>query len=163
MPASQGVHVPQIPPHLHERYGIRPTSPWRYLWSGIAVLLVTFVAVYFVARFAATRNAAAAVIAWSFDDNQRVALTIDANPDPSDRWCAVRAQSFDKVDVGFVLLPITAGADRLTYTMQVLARPVSVEVVGCNADPRRIAGPQFDPGVLPPAQAAPGMTPGVWQ
>ena len=155
--------MPDIPPHLHERYGVRPPSKLRFVWAALAIATVGFVAVYFVTRFYTTRNAEAALIEWSAITDTRVSLTIQANADDADRWCAVRAQSFDQFDVGFVVIPVSAPAQKVVYDMNTLERPFNVDVVGCAKDPRRIFGPQFPPGVLPPAQDEPGLAPGVWQ
>lgn len=155
--------MPEIPLHLHERYGVRPPSPWRYLWAALAVAAVAFVAVYFVTRFYATRNAEASIIEWSPISATEITLRFDVNEGRAERWCAVRAQSFDQFDVGFAVVPVTAAAQQVTYTMATLERPFAVDVVGCDIDPLQLRGPQFPPGVLPPVQAAPGITPGLWQ
>ena len=78
--------MPDIPPHLHERYGVRPPSKLRFVWAALAIATVGFVAVYFVSRFYTTRNAEAALIEWSAITDTRVSLTIQANADDADRW-----------------------------------------------------------------------------
>lgn len=155
--------MPEIPPHLHERYGIRPPSKWRYLWAALAIATTAFVGIYFVTRFYATRPAEASIIEWSPINDTRITLTFDVNAGDGDRWCAVRAQAFDQYDVGFVVLPVSAAAQQVTYSMTTLEKPFAVDVVGCDAEPTQLRGPQFAPGVLPPAQEAPGRAPGLWQ
>lgn len=155
--------MPDIPPHLHERYGIRPPSKWRFVWAALAVATLAFVGIYYVARFNATKNAEASIIEWSATSNTQVTLTFDVNAGRGERWCAVRAQAFDQFDVGFVVLPVSPPAQRVTYTMTTLEKPFAVDVVGCDEDPLQLFGPQFPPGVLPPAQTAPGRAPGLWQ
>lgn len=153
----------EIPPHLHERYGIRPPSKLRPLWVAMGVLAIGSVLTFFVFRFVATRNAAAALIEWSELGDTRVSVTFQVNAESGERWCAIRAQAFDQFDVGFAVLPVSAAAQTITYEMNTLDAPFAVDLVGCNTDPYKLRGPQFPPGVLPPAQDAPGRAPGVWQ
>jgi len=155
--------MPEIPPHLHERYGIRPPSRWHWIGYVAAIAAGAFVAVYFVSRYSATQQASASIIEWAPVDGTSITLTFQANAADRDRFCAVRAQDFDQYDVGFVVLPVSAKAQSVTYIMRTLTKPFAVDVVGCNTDPTEIFGPQFAPGVLPPPQDAPGMAPGVWQ
>ena len=153
----------EIPPHLHERYGIRPQSKFRLLWITLSALTVAAVLTFFVFRFVATRNAEAALIEWSTLGETRVAVTFQVNAESSERWCAIRAQAFDQFDVGFAVLPVSPAAQTITYEMNTLAAPFVVDLVGCHTDPYKLRGPQFPPGVLPPAQDAPGRAPGLWQ
>lgn len=153
----------EIPPHLHDRYGIRPPSKFRVFWIALAVLSVGAVLTFFVFRFVATRNAGAALIEWSSLGSTRVSVTFQVNAESGERWCAMRAQSFDQFDVGFAVLPVSAAAQTVTYEMNTLEEPFTVELIGCDTNPFRLRGPQFPPGVLPPAQDAPGRAPGVWQ
>ena len=153
----------EIPPHLHERYGIRPPSKFRVLWIAISALSIGAVLTFVVFRFVATRNAEAALIEWSTLGETRISVTFQVNAESGERWCAIRAQTFDQFDVGFAVLPVSAAAQTITYEMNTLAAPFTVDLVGCDTDPFRLRGPQFPPGVLPPAQDAPGRAPGVWQ
>lgn len=155
--------MPEIPQHLHERYGIRPPSKLRFLWIALGVATIALVGAYYATRFYATRPVEASIIEWSPLAADRIALTFQVNAGDEDRWCAVRAQDVRQFDVGFVVLPVTAAAQTVTYEMRTLERPFAVDVVGCSSDPTRIRGPQFEPGVLPPAQDLPGRAPGLWQ
>lgn len=153
----------EIPPHLHERYGVRPPSKLRALWVVLSIVAIGSVLTFFMFRFVVTRNAEAALIEWATLENTRVTVTFQVNAESGPRWCAIRAQSFDQFDVGFVVLPVSEAAQKVTYEMNTLAEPFVVDLVGCNTDPFKLRGPQFPPGVLPPAQDAPGRAPGLWQ
>lgn len=155
--------MPQIPPHLHDRYGVRPPSRWRWLGYSAAIAAVAFVGGFYVLRFTASQQATAAIIEWAPVGSDSIRLTFQANAETRNRYCAIRAQDFDQFDVGFVVLPVSPEAQTVTYVMRTLSKPFAVDVVGCDTDPTRIFGPQFAPGVLPPAQEAPGFAPGIWQ
>ena len=150
-----------IPPHLHERYGIRPPSPWR--WVAIAAALVVFVptGIYAASRYVATQQVPFALISWSAVDEHQVRVMWKLDARSERRWCVVRGQDFDHFDVGFAVVPVEAHATQVEYTMTTTERPLAVDVVACDADAYALPGPQFLPGVLPPEQQAPGLTPGV--
>lgn len=124
---------------------------------------MAFIGSYYVLRYNATNQASATIIEWAPLDDTSITLTFQANAAAEDRYCAVRAQAFDQYDVGFAIVPVGAQAQSITYVMHTLAKPFAVDVVGCHPDPTKLYGPQFAPGVLPPAQDAPGLAPGVWQ
>lgn len=150
----------EIPPHLHERYGIRPPNPWRWLAVGAAIVVVAPVLGYAASRYVATQQIPYALISWASTDEHHVRVDWKLDANSGRQWCAVRAQSFDHLDVGFVVVPVTPGRSSVSYVMTTLQRPVAVDVENCTSNPSELLGPQFPPGVLPPQQAAPGLAPG---
>ena len=152
-----------IPPHLHDRYGIRPPSRWRWVALAAAALVVVPVAVYAGSRYIATQSQPYALMQWgASDDGTSVQVTFRTSAYDTTMWCVVRAQDFDHNDVGFAVVRVAAGTTDMDYTLATIAHPVAVDVVTCNPDPYALPGPQFQPGVLPPAQQAPGIAPGFY-
>lgn len=150
-----------IPPHLHERYGIRPPSPLRWIAVGLALVVAVPTGIYAASRYVSTQQVPFALISWASVDEQHVQLLWKLDPVAKQRWCVLRAQDFDHFDVGFAVVPVAAGVDSVEYEMATLERPLAVDVEACETDPYALPGPQFPPGVRPPVQAAPGLTPGV--
>ena len=153
-----------IPPHLHDRYGIRPRSPWFI--PGLAAVTIAALAFggWVGSRFLASRNPAFAMQTWTVIDDTHIDLQLEVAASDAPRWCGIRAQDFEHFDVGYVILPVAATEDtvRLTYRMHVLTRPTAIDILDCTPDPLTLAGAQFAPGVLPPAQEQPGRAPGLW-
>jgi hypothetical protein len=150
-----------IPPHLHERYGIRPVSPVRWVALGLALLLAVPAGIYAASRYVATQRIPFALISWSVLSNEQVQVLWKLDASDQRQWCAVSAQDFDHYDVGFAVVAIAAGTASVTYVMNVSQRPIAVELAGCASSPYALAGPQFRPGLVPPPQPAPGLAPGV--
>ena len=155
------MRVNEIPPHLHARYGIRPKSPWR--WVGLGVVLVFAVpsGLYAASRYVATQRIPFALISWSAESSSSVHVLWKLDANGQRQWCALSAQDFDHYDVGFAVVPVPVGATSMTYDLNVTERPLAVEIAGCANSPYDLAGPQFPPGVLPPAQPTPGFAPGI--
>lgn len=151
-----------IPPHLHDRYGIRPASPWRWVAVACALVLTVPIGIYAAGRYVATQQVPFALISWASRDDTHISVVWRFDATAERRWCAIRAQDFDHYDLGFAVVPIAAGATQQQYLLHTTAHPLAVDIVGCTADPFTLAGPQFRPGVLPPKQTAPGLTPGVY-
>lgn len=151
-----------IPPHLHERYGIRPPSPWRWVAVAAALVVLLPTGIYAASRYVATQQVPFALISWAAADDQHVSVMWKLDARSERRWCVVRAQDFEHFDVGFAVVPVDAGATQAEYVLATTQRPLAVDVVACEADPYALPGAQFLPGVLPPAQQAPGLAPGVY-
>ena len=151
-----------IPPHLHARYGIRPPSPWRWVAVAAALLIGVPVLGYAASRYVATQQRPFALISWASLAPTRVEVEWQVQPSDELRWCAIRAQDFDRFDVGYVVVPVEPGRRGGIYVMRTIERPLAVDVVACDTDPYALPGPQFLPGALPPRQVAPGLTPGVY-
>lgn len=152
-----------IPPHLHARYGITPPSRWRWLaWALVAAFFVP-VLTYAASRYVATQSATYTVYSWAVSAHgDSVRVTVHTSSAPQRQWCAIRAQDVRHFDVGFAVLPIAGRATSTTFTMATLAPPLAVDVLDCRGDPYALPGPQFAPGVRPPAQPAPALAPGVY-
>jgi len=150
-----------VPPHLHERYGVRPPSPLRWVAVGLALVVVVPAGLYAASRYVATQRIPYALISWvpQGEHQARVLWKLDASSDR--QWCALRAQDFEHFDVGFAVVPVEPGATSVQYVMATRARPMALDVVACETDPYGLPGPQFPPGVRPPDQPAPGYAPGV--
>ena len=151
-----------IPPQLHARYGIRPPSPWRWVAAGAALVVAAPLGVYAAGRYVATQQVPFALISWASLDEHRAHVLWKLDFASARQWCVVRAQSFDHFDVGFAVVPVDAGISSVEYELATLERPLAVDIEACENDPYALPGPQFPPGVRPPAQAAPGLTPGVY-
>ncbi len=155
------MRVNDIPPHLHERYGIRPKSPWRWVALGLVLVVAVPSGLYAASRYVDTQRIPFALISWSAESSSRVRVLWKLDAYDRRQWCAVSAQDFDHYDVGFAVVPVPAGVTAVTYTLNVTERPLAVEIADCADSPYDLAGPQFPPGVLPPEQPAPGLAPGV--
>lgn len=151
-----------IPPHLHERYGIRPPSPLRWIALALAAVVALPTGIYAASRYVATQQVPFALISWAALDEHRVHVLWKLDASSKRQWCVVRAQDFDHFDVGFAVVPVSAGVDSVEYELATLERPLAVDIEACDTDPYALPGPQFPPGVRPPAQAAPGLAPGVY-
>ncbi len=152
-----------IPPHLHARYGITPPSPWRWLGWALAIAVLFPVLTYAASRYVVTQSATYTVYSWAPNaTGKSIRVTFHTSTASTRQWCAIRAQDFDHFDVGFAVLPVAGTSTSTTFTMATLARPLVVDVIDCSADPYSLPGPQFEPGVRPPAQQAPALAPGVY-
>lgn len=156
------VRAQDIPPHLHARYGIRPASPWRWVALTAAAIVVLPVGLYAASRYVVTQQVPFALISWAAERDTRVQVLWRLDPIDERRWCVLRAQDFERFDVGFAVVPVPAGTAEMSYPLTTTARPTAVDVLACEADPYALPGPQFPPGVLPPAQPAPGLAPGAY-
>ncbi len=152
----------EIPPHLHERYGITPPSPWRWVVVAAVVIVTLPVALYAASRYVATQSAEYSLVSWAASSDTDVTVTWKVKASAERQWCALRAQDFDHVDVGFAIVPVSSGTTDVTYLMHTNAHPVAVDVFACDTDPYELPGASFAPGVLPPAQELPGIAPGIY-
>ncbi len=152
-----------IPPHLHARYGLRPPSRWRWLAWAVAAIVLLPTLTYAASRYVATQSATYTVFSWSASaSGDQVSVTFHTSTAPTRQWCAVRAQDTNHFDVGFAVLPVAGTTTSTTFSMATLARPLAVDVLDCQSDPYALPGPQFAPGVQPPAQQLPALAPGVY-
>ena len=152
------------PEHIQRRYGLPPRRRR-------GVLIVLIVTALFTAPLLAQ-------FAWRSGTEQGV-LTMPSHEVISDSTvrlrlnyagrdrafvCAVRAQDYDRQDVGYAYLQLPPGAARTwEYPLRTRHRTVLAAVVACQPglDPTRLPAPQFPPGVKPPEQQPPGFTPRV--
>ena len=156
------MHSRDIPPHLHDRYGITPPSPWRWVAWAAAALVVIPTGIYAASRYVVTQSAPYTLTQWAArPDGLAVDVTFSIQSSPVTRWCSIRAQNIKRFDVGFAVLRVPPGIDGGRATLTTLSSPIAVTLVDCDTDPYSLPGPQFAPGVRPPVQAAPLLTPGV--
>lgn len=152
----------EIPPHLHARYGIRPASRWRWVAIAAAVVVAAPTLAYAGWRYAASQQRPFALISWAATSDRSVTVQWKLDAASETRWCTLRAQDFDHFDVGFAVVPVAPGVTSMRYQLRTTKHPLAVDVEACALDPYALAGPQFPPGVRPPAQAQPGLAPGVY-
>ena len=154
-----------IPPHLHERYGIRPRSAWFVPGVAAVTLLALAFGGWVASRYLASKNPPFVLQTWNVSDDTHIDVQLQVSASDQPRWCGIRAQDFDHFDVGYAILPVAPATATtvVTYRMQVLERPTAVDVLDCTAEPLTLPGAQFPPGVKPPEQDAPGRAPGLWR
>ena len=151
-----------IPPHLHERYGITPASRMRWVAAALVAAVAVPTGLYAASRYVATQSAEYSLITWAATSDTDVTVTWKVKPSETRQWCALRAQNFDHFDVGFAVVPVAAGSNEATFVMHTTEHPVAVDVFQCSTDVYALPGASFEPGVQPPAQDLPGLAPGVY-
>lgn len=152
-----------IPVQLHARYGLRPPSRWHWLGWALAAAVVLPIGTYAASRYVVTQSATYNLSSWSWQAQSRSAIvTLRTTASTDVQWCAIRAQDFDRFDVGYAVVRVPPAAMSTSFRLSLLAEPVIIEVVECASDPYSLPGPQFRPGLQPPAQQAPALTPGVY-
>ena len=152
-----------IPVQLHARYGIRPPSRWRWLGWALAALVVLPIGTYAASRYVVTQSATYSLSSWSWQARSHSATaTLRTTASIDVQWCAIRAQDFDRFDVGYAVVRVPRAAMNTSFRLALLAEPVIIEVVDCASDPYSLPGPQFRPGLQAPVQRPPALTPGVY-
>ncbi len=145
----------QLSPAMRERYGLDQRS-WGTgaLVGGIVV--VSAAALAFVG-FNMTRTPIdVQVIGWDETPADHVVVDfVVSRPDGMAVECAVRAQDRTHIDVGYGIVEIPAGQERvrMDYPLAIIAKSANAEVLGCApVGELRVIPPQFPPGVVPPSQ-----------
>jgi hypothetical protein len=98
------------------------------------------------------------LLSWKAMGSDHVTITFQAEPDATlPVTCILRAQDSNRIDLGYatITIPPTADQDMVlrTYNLRTLAPAYTAELLGCEAGGTpRVPGPQFPPGVVPPAQ-----------
>ncbi len=151
-----------LSPAMKERYGIRPRSPGRLLATGLVVgMLVGFV--FFAGWRLANPPVQARLITYLSTSTTQTDVTWEVSRSADATvYCVLRGRDAQRRDVGYATVTVPAGSDYLQprYTLTTLSKPAIVEVLGCDTSaPLNVDGPAFGPGVLPPAQAPPGVAP----
>lgn len=152
-----GVTRNKIPPHLYDRYGIRP-RPWRLIAAAGA--LVVGAAGYLLTSIGGNIAAGGEVtlLVWAKMPDNSVSLSWSVHrADNASVTCVIRAQDSDRFDVGYAVVRVkdTAGTPqfrtRIFARGQIFAVPTPVcEPV--EPDSSNVPGAHFRPGLLPPAQ-----------
>ena len=140
---------------MQARYGLDRRPVGR--WIGISVIVALFVGACAWAGYALTRpTVQTRLITWDDLAPDRVDITFDVRRQAADEvQCVVRAQDINRIDVGYAIVTLPAGTDRVTttYPLRTIAPAYTAELLGCAAgEPPRVPPPQFPPGVVPPDQ-----------
>lgn len=143
---------------MRARYGLDRRPIGRSI--GVAAVICVFIgALIFVARgLTASNETQTRLIEWNAVAPDRVDVTFQVvNDRATDVVCVVRAQDENRIDVGYATVTVPAGSSDdviiTTYALRTLAPAYTAELLGCAAGQGpRVPGPQFPPGVVPPAQ-----------
>ena len=152
------------PTHIQQRYGLERKAPRRWLVPIVVILAVGLLAGVRYAWRAGTEQGVLTLQAYRVDSAKTVALDLSYVPKARDFTCAVRAQDQNHHDVGFAYLHIkTTQQPNWTYRLTTRNLAASASVLGCQPGlaTDRLPPPQFPPGVKPPQQEIPGITPKV--
>lgn len=152
------------PEHIRQRYGItsrRSRTPLVIV--GVVILFMSPL----LARYAwrsGTEQGVLTMTRYEVESPTSVLLEFSYPGRERGFICAVRAQDTERADVGYAYIPLPAGPQRLwEYRLTTVGRAALASVLACQpgAVPTRLPAPQFPPGVKPPAQPPPGLTPRV--
>jgi hypothetical protein len=148
----------EIPPHLHERYGIRKK---RFPIGFVAgfLLIISLVAYAFFIRDQVTIR----LISWQANATD-VTLNWRYEGEITDTvWCLIEVQDEDRFDIGFAFVELSQTDANLTlqHTVTTTKRAFAALTPLCEKDITRLPGSFFKPGVIPPAQLPPLFAP--WQ
>lgn len=145
----------QLSPAMVERYGLDRRS-WG---TGILVagtLLASAAAIVLVSINLTRAPIDVNVIGWDESPDDHVVVDfIVSRPADLELECAIRAQDRTHVDVGYGILRVPAGEQRvrLSYPLAIIAKSANAEVLGCaEVGTLRVIEPAFPPGVVPPQQ-----------
>lgn len=145
----------QLSPEMQARYGMDHRSWGTWILAG--VLIVAFAAAFvFVSANVTAAPIEVDTIGWdeSAPDHVDVDFAV-TRPGGREVECAIRAQDATHIDVGYAVMTIPAGPERVheTYPLAIIAKSANAEVLGCATPGElHVTGPQFPPGVVPPAQ-----------
>jgi hypothetical protein len=145
----------QLSPAMVERYGL-DQRPWGS-WILGGILIVVFTAALVFVGISITRDSGSSeLLAWEVRSQEHVTVTFSVQRrEGQELECAIRAQDRTNVDVAYAIVTVPAGPASVQQVteLRTLTFPDVVEVLGC-APPGELSvmGPQFPPGVVPPAQ-----------
>ena len=152
----------ELPEHIKARYGTSNAGTSTRTIS-LAIIAVISAAIIFAIVQARSTQVASQLLAFKVISPTSVEVTWEiSRSDNEVTYCAVRAQDDQKTDVGYAIVTVPAGESHVGFTYQLTTESPAVvaEVLGCGTTTSlRVAGPQFPPGVQPPAQIAPGVAP----
>jgi hypothetical protein len=151
-----GINRELVPPHLHERYAIKPQRLWlRALVGASATVLVLGFFWTIGDRIVSEGNVT--LIGWKSVSETAVEITWTLNrPDEKSVWCIAKVQDEDRFDVGFATFWIADSGPNQTYRITVNTRGdnFAVPTPTCSAEGwDNLAGAHFKPGIFPPAQS----------
>lgn len=161
-----GVTRNKIPPHLHERYGIRP-RPWKLIGAAAAVALS--LAGYLLSSIGGNIASGGEVtlLVWAKTADDAVGISWSVNrADNASVTCVLRVQDSDRFDVGYAVVRVkdTAATPQFRTVIATRGQIYAVPTPVCEpveANNSNIPGSHFRPGLLPPAQS--GNLAAPWQ
>jgi hypothetical protein len=159
-----GINRKLVPPHLHDRYAIKPQRVWLWALVAASTAVVVLGFLWQVGnRIVDEGNVT--LIGWKSVSDTAVELTWTLNrPDGKAVWCTARVQDEDRFDVGFATFRVTETGPNQTYRITVNTRGdnFAVPTPRCSAEGwDSLAGAHFKPGIFPPAQS--GSLSAPWQ
>jgi hypothetical protein len=138
---------------MRARYGMDRRNWAPLVIAGFTAVILAFVGWLTVAE--RSTRADGTLLSWDARDGHTTAVFEVRRAQGKETRCVLRAQDRSRIDVGYAIVDIPAGADsvQVTYELATLMQAFIVELLGCaiEADPR-VNGPQFPPGVVPPEQ-----------
>lgn len=146
----------QLSPDMQARYGFNKGHKARNAIV-IGVVAVFTAVVAFVTVSLSQNNIQFRLLVWNDLPPDRVDVTFEVRK-PKDLAvvCVVRAQDSNRIDLGYQEIPIPAGSsfEQVTYSLRTLAPAFTAELLTCvrQGEVTRVPGPQFPPGIAPPAQ-----------
>ena len=148
----------EIPPHLHERYGIhKKRIPFAMLATAFVILTL------FVYTILIQDRVNIRLISWSSTETSVTLNWRFEGEIQNKMWCLLEAQDADRFDIGFAFIELDSSSSNATFphTVNTTENTFAVLAPVCNEDITRLPGSYFKPGVLPPAQLPPLYAP--WQ
>lgn len=147
-----------IPPHLHERYGIRKKRFPFGIVGGALVLLSLLVYPILIQDQVNIR-----LISWTSTDTF-VTINWRFEGEITNKvWCLLEAQDEERFDIGFAYIELgaTSSNSSFQHTLNTSEKAFAVLTPVCDEEISQLPGSYFKPGVLPPAQLPPLYAP--WQ
>ena len=140
---------------MQHRYGLDRRPVGR--WIAVALLVLAFaIALAVVARALTKAPVDGTLVTWQAVAPDRVDARIQVRrAQDVPVTCVLRAQDFNRVDVGYATIEVPVGGTQveLPYSLRTLAPATITELLGCSEDGTpRVTPPQFPPGVVAPAQ-----------
>lgn len=147
-----------IPPHLHERYGIRKKRFPFEIVGGALVLLSLLIYPILIQDQVNIR-----LVSWNSAENSVTVNWRFEGDIKNTVWCLLEAQDEDRFDIGFAYIELDASSSNATFqhTLKTAEKAFAVLTPVCDDEISQLPGSYFKPGVLPPAQLPPLYAP--WQ
>lgn len=159
-----GVSRNKVPPHLYDRYGIRPRRTFLISTLASISLLVAGGLLWFIGSSLSSGGDIALVQWKEIGINQvQVRWTVQ-RADNEPVTCIIRVQDRDRFDVGYAVGRVrnTLARPDLTVTIATRGEIYAVDTPTCVVgDGANLVGSHFRPGLLPPAQT--GGLAAPWQ
>ena len=159
-----GIDRKRVPPHLHDRYNIKPRPILAWSLSAIVAAAVVLGGLWQIGD-GLVSGGRTALVGWEETSPTSVSVVWSINrPDNSPVYCVARVQDADRFDVGYAAFWISETGPTATYrlVLNTVGDNFSVPNPVCEAQGfENLPGPHFRPGILPPAQS--GNLTAPWQ